>query len=174
MVEADGKPKPKSRCCSACNLSKSKLLIVLCIVYIISTGYVVVILLEETRWIIKEIIPERAFAVCLIGAAIISGGMTFYMILYIPLWISLVTYHFGNAIVPLLYWIVLRIFGWVVFAFGIFYITTRLVMGIEKPVQYILDAYAFVDLVPTMINANIEPHGGAWGYLAHCYLKFSN
>jgi len=169
MADIEETAELKSRCCSACDLSKSKLAVVLFVVWIIATAYVVASALDETRWIIKQLLPDSTAVVCLLVAGSISSAMAFYMILYVPLWITTAMYHFNNVIVPLLYWIVLRIAGWVIFIAVSVYIFARFILGIPNPVQYMYDIYAFVDLVPSMINARLEPYGGAWGYLQQWY-----
>lgn len=151
------------------NVSKSKLKIATAVLYLISTTYVVLSTLEATRYTVKEVFSESNAIVLLMIMATFSAIITFYILSYIPLWIAIALYHIINTIVPLAFWVILRLLGWAIFVIISIYLVARFVLGVSDPIQYVFDLYAFLDLFPSMLLVRFEAHGGFWKYVEGWY-----
>lgn len=168
MADAEAEPKNERR--PTCNASNHKLVIFLAIVYAISTSYVIVASMEATRWVVKSSLSDTTAIILIVVSGCISGAMTLYLVSYGPLWISLALYNFTDTVIPFLYWVFLRILGYIIFILTAVYLILWLVYAVQSPIQYMQAMYFYIDLVPPMIKANLEYHGGVWGYLENWYV----
>lgn len=161
--------KSKYCCLLGCDLSNSKLKVTIGVIYLLSIAYVILSSLEKTRPVIKEVLSEGNAIVLLVITILISAAISFYTLSHVPLWISLALYHLITTLVPFLFWLLLRLLGWVIFIFVSMYAIARFVLRAEDPISYVFDLYAFLDLAPAMLKARVESHGGVWAYFEGWY-----